>query len=250
MSIKHAIAITMAGLLLIAALPAQAQRRGGRNARRGMGGGICLNLVNSVPKGELDSTEAAELTYLREEEKLARDVYLALYSKWDAPIFRNISGSENRHFNALKLLLDRYGLADPAENAATGYFEDPALQALYADLTAQGETSLSAALRVGATIEDLDFRDLEKAISETDNEDLKTVYRNLQGGTQNHMEAFIRQLEAGGETYAAQYMDPAMLDAMLSSYNGGRGFGRWRNGSQQMGRGTGNCPWRNNSPSN
>ena len=249
MSIKNAIGITIAGLLLISALPAQAQRRGGRNARPGMGGGICWNLLNSVPKGELDSNEAAGLTYLREEEKLARDVYLALYSKWGAPIFGNISVSENRHSSALKLLLDRYGLADPAENAATGHFKDSALQALYADLTAQAEASLSAALRVGATIEDLDFHDLGNAITATDNEDLKIVYRNLQRGTQNHMEAFLCQLDAEGETYTAQYMDPEILDAMLSSTNGGMGFGRGRNGSQRLGRGTGNCLWRNNPPS-
>jgi len=239
----------MASFVLISALPAQAQRGGGRNALWGMGGGICVNLLNSVPKGDLDSKEAAELIYLREEEKLARDVYLALYSKWGLPIFGNISGSENRHSNALKLLLDRYGLPDPADSAATGHFEDPSLQAFYSDLIAQGETSFPAALRVGATIEDLDFRDLEKAIAATDNEDLKIVYRNLQRGTQNHMEAFLRQLSAAGETYTAQYMDPVMLDSMVSSYQGGMGFGRRRNGSQRMGRGYGSCPYGNNPPS-
>ena len=238
MSFERTTKLIIAGFLLASALPAWAQQGAGRNAQRGAGNGICRNLLDSVPKSELDSDEAAQLTYLREEEKLARDVYLALYSKWGARIFWNISLSEDRHSNALRLLLDRYGLPDPAENKAPGIFENSELQDLYSDLVAQGESSLSEALRVGATIEDLDFHDLEKALAATDNHDLEIVYGNLQRGTQNHMQAFVRQLEARSESYDAQYMDAAALEGILSMpHNRGMGFGRRGSGLQRMGRG-------------
>ena len=45
----------------------------------------------------LSAKEASDLIFLREEEKLARDVYLALYDAWGTPIFLNISSSEQKH---------------------------------------------------------------------------------------------------------------------------------------------------------
>lgn len=236
--------IVLVSALLTLALPAWAQRGAGRNMQRGIGQGPCQTLIASVPKQALDATEAADLTYMREEEKLARDVYIKLYSKWATRIFGTISQSEQRHSDALKLLLDRYGLVDPATNEAVGVFQNPALQTLYADLVVQGEVSLSAALRVGATIEDLDLRDLEKALAATDNNDLKIVYQNLQQGSRNHMQAFVGQLDAKGESYAAQYISAATLAGIVSSsFDAGMGYGGRRNGSRGMGRGNGICPW-------
>ena len=93
------------GFLLIAATPVWAQRGQGQGMK-GMGNSeMCLALINSIPKQALDSTEAAGLAYLREEEKLAHDVYATLNSKWGLRVFGNISQSEDRHFSAIKLLL-------------------------------------------------------------------------------------------------------------------------------------------------
>jgi hypothetical protein len=237
MSVKHTIKIVMVSFLLSSALPLWAQRGAGLHARRGLGDGTCQNLIDAVPISDLDSDEEAHLAFMREEEKLARDVYMALYSEYGAQIFWNISLSEERHTNAIKLLLDRYGLPDPAEGNAAGVFSDPGLQKLYSDLVASGKDSLLEALRVGATIEDLDYLDLEEALKNTDNDDLKIVYRNLQDGTRNHMRAFVFQLEAMGESYDAQFIEDATLEEILSSSNGARmGFGRKRNTSRTTGR--------------
>ena len=70
---------------------------------------------------------------MREEEKLAHDVYVTLYAQWDLPIFQNISRSEQTHTDAVKTLIDRYGLTDPA-SSKVGVFTNPDLQALYNDL--------------------------------------------------------------------------------------------------------------------
>ena len=232
-------------VLLVLAVPAWSQR----GLRRGMqgvnNGGACLALINSTPKQALDATEAAGLGYMREEEKLAHDVYARLYAKWGLRIFDNISQSEERHFDAIKLLLERYGLQDPAAKNPTGVFQSEGLQTLYGDLIKQGESSLLSALRVGAAVEDLDIRDLEKATAATDNNDLKLVYQNLLRASQNHIRIFVGQLEAAGEGYTAQYIGPATLSEILASaHQSGMGYGTRGNGQRGMGRGNnGICPW-------
>jgi hypothetical protein len=235
------------GLLLISAVPVWAQRGQARGMNGPCNNGTCcLALINSTPKQALDSTEAAGLTYMREEEKLAHDAYVTLQSKWGVRVFGNISQSEDRHFSAIKLLLDRYELLDPAANHAIGVFQNEGLRELYADLVKQGESSLKAAVRVGMTIEDLNIRDLERAAASTDNSDLKLVYQNLKQASENHMRAFVRQLAAAGESYTPQYITPAAFsDIVAGSQQTGMGFGAGGNGQRGRGRGNnGVCPWR------
>jgi hypothetical protein len=224
-------------LVLITAAPVWAQR--------GLDQGQCLTL-SSTPKQVLDSTEAAGLAYMREEEKLARDVYATLRAKWGVRFLGNISQSEERHFGAIKRLLDRYELPDPAANPAVGVFKNAGLQTLYADFIKEGASSLQAALRVGATIEDLDIRDLEMAAAATDNNDLKLVYQNLKRASENHLRAFVRQLAARGETYAPQYITPAAFFAIgANSQKAGTGAGMRGIGQRRNGPGnSGVCPWK------
>ena len=106
--------------------------------------------ITSIPASDLNDTEVASLLFMREEEKLARDVYNTLYSVWGQPTFQNIASSEQTHMDEVKQLLDRYGLTDPA--LTPGQFTDPTLQSLYNQLVAQGSASLADALKVGAAI--------------------------------------------------------------------------------------------------
>jgi hypothetical protein len=111
----------------------------------------------------LSADEAAGLIFMREEEKLAHDVYVTIYQQYGLSIFNNIARSEAPHMAAIKTLLDRYGIADPAAGKAVGVFADAPLQALYNQLVAQGRQSLSAALKVGGAIEESDILDLRSA---------------------------------------------------------------------------------------
>ena len=173
------------------------------------------------PTGVLSAEEVAGLLYMREEEKLAHDVYLTLYEKWGTAVFQNIASSEATHAEAVLTLIERYGLADPAAGYNRGVFADPALQALYNQLIEQGGQSLSGALRVGAAIEEIDILDLEERLSQTDQPDIILVYQNLTAGSENHLRAFVSVLgQQTGETYQPQYLSQAVFDEILSSQNG------------------------------
>ncbi|MDA0929530.1 MAG: DUF2202 domain-containing protein [Proteobacteria bacterium] len=153
----------------------------------------------------LTQLEEQELLYLREEEKLARDVYTALYASSSLQIFSNISQSEQRHMNAALSLLQTYGLTDPVGSNAAGVFTNSELQSLYDQLVAQGAASQIAALQVGVLIEETDIADLEAAIGNTDKPDVIRVYNNLLKGSRNHLSAFTNNLAAlGGEPNPGQ----------------------------------------------
>jgi hypothetical protein len=100
---------------------------------------------------------------MREEEKLAYDVYTALSKKWGLTVFNNISSSELTHTTAVLTLLNKYNIADPVGNNAVGIFGNSTLQALYNQLVVQGSISLTEAVKVGATIEDLTYMNGKKS---------------------------------------------------------------------------------------
>ena len=145
----------------------------------------------------LSQAEKAGLVHMREEEKLARDVYRVLGGEYSLRVFSNIASSESTHMAAVKRLLDRYGVADPASPDVAGSFQSAQLQQLYDNLVAQGDDSLTAALRVGIAIEKLDISDLKAHIAESTHSDVRTVYTNLLRASQNHLRSF--------ETLLARY---------------------------------------------
>jgi hypothetical protein len=163
---------------------------------------MSLAFIGSVQAATtLSGLEIHWLTYMREEEKLARDVYLFLYDKYGLTIFDNISRGEQTHMDAIKTLLDRYGLPDPAAGKGVGEFNEPALQRLYDELIVQGSTSEVEALKVGVIIEETDIDDLNAGIASTKRKDIKTVYSNLLQGSLNHLKAFVSNLAKYGVTY-------------------------------------------------
>ncbi|MDD2963897.1 MAG: DUF2202 domain-containing protein [Bacteroidales bacterium] len=182
----------------------------------------CVTTIDSLPFETPSQTEADALHLMREEELLARDVYQALFEKWGLAVFGNIAKSEEQHTNAVKKLLAKYGIEDLAANHQPGVFQFEELQQLYNNLLAQGNVSLMDALKVGATIEDLDIADLEKLSDEIDNQDVLWVFGNLTKGSRNHLRSFVGQIESRGETYAPQYIsDESFLDIMNSPHETG-----------------------------
>ncbi len=179
--------------------------------------GFGLQQINSFPQEPISDQELYYLNKMVQEEKLARDVYLYLDKKYNQPVFRNISRSEQRHMDAISAILEKYGLENPVSDMAPGEFADPEMKSLYEDLIAMGSIELAQAYQVGATIEDLDINDLEECLSEIDNQDIRFVFQNLKKGSRNHMRAFNRMLETTGTTYIPQYISSDDFQSIIES---------------------------------
>jgi len=193
--------------------------------------------------GELSDQEINHLLYMREEEKLARDVYLAMADLWGMNIFSNIANSEATHMAAVKDLLDFYSLDDPADNTANGVFTNPDLQTLYDDLVATGSQSLAEALQVGAAIEEIDILDLEIALSQTDEEAILIVFENLARGSRNHLRSFTRVYERQtGLSYEPQFMENIDYQLIINAESETNGNRSSQGNQIDAGRGKRNNP--------
>jgi len=174
--------------------------------------------IDQFPVQNVSDAETDGLIFMREEEKLARDVYKTLYTHWTVRVFNNIPRSEQRHMDAIKLLLDRYELEDPVETDSIGVFKNETLQELYATLIEQGSASLVEALKVGALIEEIDILDLQRELdNNVDNQDITYVYENLMKGSRNHLRAFVRNLSRQGVEYAPQKMSEEQYLEIINS---------------------------------
>jgi hypothetical protein len=191
---KLVTAFLAACLILSAVGPAEAQNGQGFGHGGQKRGACCLIDDASYPVQQLSADEATRVLFMREEEKLAMDIYQALSQKWRLRIFSNIAAGERRHFDAVERMIIRYELSDTAL-PAPGSFGNAELQMLYNDLLAKGERSLADALQVGVIIEEKDIAGLKDAISATNKRDLLTIYGNLQNGSLKHLSAFNSRLQ-------------------------------------------------------
>jgi hypothetical protein len=175
--------------------------------------------IDNMPQQNLSDEEINSLIKMRQEEKLARDVYLTLYDKYQVRIFLNIANAENVHMSQIKILLDKYNIDDPIQGIedTVGEFADSEFGELYNQLVQEGNQSYEDALKVGATIEDLDIKDLDDEINSTDNDDIKFVYSNLRRGSTHHMKAFVYQLERLGYDYAPQYISDEEYEEIINN---------------------------------
>ena len=143
----------------------------------------------------IGQTAEERLLYLIEEEKMAHDVYITMYTLYGAPMFENISRSETQHQNTVLAVLQDRAIADPRSNEI-GVFRDQTLQTLYDSLIAQGSRSLSDAYAVGVKIEEVDIADLTADLKLVDSSDTDVVntMNILKRGSENHLRAFSRHV--------------------------------------------------------
>jgi len=216
----------VAALAVTLAIPTFAQKgNGGSNGSNGnppaQGTGTCVAgigpLFDQIIPTALSSAEEAELVFMREEEKLARDVYQTLASRWQLPIFANIAKGEQNHMNSVLKVLDLYGVADPVVDDSIGAFTNPELGQAFVELTAKGDVSLVDALSVGALIEEIDIEDLAEMMAIATNDHVKLIGNNLAKGSRNHLRAYVWALNAQGVTYVPTHLDQAAFDAIVTS---------------------------------
>lgn len=176
-------------------------------------------LDTTLSTQQLSELEVADLQFLREEEKLAHDVYTYAFERFGVSIFSNIAASEQTHTDAVLDLMTAYQVEDSASQSM-GVFNNAELAKLYSDLIAKVDRSLEDALIVGATIEDLDILDLDEKATHTDNVALQSLYSNLKCGSENHMRAFTRQLNNRALSYEPTYISLVQYQEILAATNG------------------------------
>ncbi|HBX79663.1 MAG: DUF2202 domain-containing protein [Propionibacteriaceae bacterium] len=182
----------------------------------------------------LSAATASDLVFVRDEERLARDLYAAIAAQYgDALPFSTIVNSEQRHFDAVGVLLERYGLADPASGQPAGQYANPALQSLYDTLLAQSKISLAEAYKVGIAVETRDIADVKKGASDATQADVDRVFTMLLNGSEKHLSAFTDA--ANGVTHTETDMRGQASDSAATHRNGmgaGTGAGNRSGGGQ------------------
>ena len=191
-------------------------------------------------KTTLDFNEQTHLEFMCEEEKLARDVYITLGTKYpNSRVFGNIDDSEERHKCAVADMLEKYGIPNPSTNDNVGVFtgEDYGwyFNEKFNALVEKGSVSELDALYVGAFIEELDMLDINQCpevIVETDNgidevsecgkiytnkPDIQRLYGYLLEGSENHLRAYVKNIEKqiGEGNYKAQVLTQEQVDTIL-----------------------------------
>jgi len=167
----------------------------------------------------ITAEEYADLQFMREEEKLARDVYLTLDEYWgtQTSVFANIAVSEEQHTSTVDFLLEKYDVEDPVISDEIGVFTNPELQGLYDTLVERGIASFIDGLYVGALIEEKDMKDILAAIERSDERAIILAYSNLLDGSKNHLRAFVGVIEDQGLVYEAQVLDADEVGLILES---------------------------------
>ena len=169
--------------------------------------------LSQYPVESLNEAEEAGILQLREEEKLARDVYTLLEEKWGLSAFSQIKPSEQKHMDAVAKLINRYDLLDPAQESI-GSFENQKISSLFETLMTKGEQSEVDALQVGMTVEDIDIYDIDEILSKNDNQDIQVVFTNLRNGSIKHLQRFYTDLKTLGGTYEPQYISQELFDQL------------------------------------
>jgi hypothetical protein len=167
-------------------------------------------------KGAVTEHQTEGILFMREEEKLARDVYLTLYEIHPLRPFLNISKSEQAHMDAIKYLIDTFELVDPVGDNPVGVFQNEELQLLYSDLIERGGASREEALKVGALIEEVDIMDLQGQLDQSGlNEELVRVYTNLCRASEQHLRVFVGVLKIYDVEYEPVQLSQEEFDRIL-----------------------------------
>lgn len=188
----------------------------------------------------VDFNEETHMVFMREEEKLARDVYITLGIKYSGTVaFSNIDDSEEQHTATVRDKLAKYNIDDPSTDNTVGVFTGADygdyFTGKYNYLVEWGEKSLIDALYVGAYIEELDMLDIVQCpqiiidthdsiqdsgdcgLDYTDNSDIQRMYDSLLEGSKNHLRSYVGNIEAilGECSYEPEFLDQEYIDEIL-----------------------------------
>jgi hypothetical protein len=173
--------------------------------------------LDELETGGLSEPEMEAILFMREWEKLARDVSADLSAEWKAEVFGRVAQSADTHTAAIKALIDRYALPDPSAVTWEGYYVNEELIAQHRQLVRQGGLSLADALKVEAEIQEISILELREYRAESDDEDVRLVYENLLRASRNHLRVFAGLLQDQGQTMDNQYLSQSLFDEIVGT---------------------------------
>lgn len=166
--------------------------------------------------GALTPQERQSLIYVREAEKMARDLYLGMYQAWGLSVFKSTSAEEQDHVDAMLELFGIYALSDPlAARDVPGTYLNQNITSMHSSLFSQGIRSKKDGLKACALQEEINILDLDLAMKSTQKPDIARVYLELQRDSMNHLRSFAHCLEALGERYRAVKLSQQTVDAII-----------------------------------
>ena len=163
----------------------------------------------------LTAREKDGLLFIWEEEKAARDLYNGLYEKNNMTIFLDLVRSESSHMDQARAVMEKHGLAVPPDDP--GIFQNQTLQEMHDQLLAEGLQSDQDALTVAAVFEEISIVDLEKELSASQAEDVRTVYEGLLAGSRKHLRSYVSDLKDQGIEYQPRYLEAEEFQEIVKS---------------------------------
>lgn len=193
----------------------------------------------------LNADEIEFLYAVREDEKLAHDVYSVFADKYPtAPQIGRIMNAESTHMAAVDSLFKYYEI-DYVPTTEVGVFASPERQEQFNTLSAQSST-LVEAFKTMAFIEEEGIAAYNAVVGDIENVNIKLVIEHLTKASGNHLKAVDRQIKSLGETYTPTVLTQEDYDAIINApFTHGNAYGQIKgNGghtnSQKGGKGQGN----------
>ncbi|MDD2756537.1 MAG: DUF2202 domain-containing protein [Methanothrix sp.] len=159
----------------------------------------------AIKAATLNAHEKEGLSFIWEEEKMARDLYTSLYESDKLTIFRDLARSEQSHMDQARAIIDKYALSIPG-NDEQGVFQNQTLQKVHDELLAKGLPSDQDALNAAATFEEISIMDLQEELNITHAQDVMAMYQGLLAGSQKHLRSYVTDLKDRGIKYDPRYL--------------------------------------------
>jgi hypothetical protein len=176
---------------------------------------VVQDSLNSITY-ELSDSLKNDIAYMGNEERLAYDIYNALFALYPAQTqLDNIAQtSEIQHIASVKALVTKYALEESSLNirdvdtttlsssadinSVAGVYDIQVIQDLYAALLEKGQNSATDALQVGCMVEVTDINDLDRSIidaEETNANDVVETFNFLRDASYSHYWSFDTSLK-------------------------------------------------------
>ncbi len=169
--------------------------------------------VNNI--GGPTTVEQQNLVFMREEEKLAWDLYREMHQIWGLSVFKSVSGEEKEHMKKMLGLLQMYNIPDPVQGDVPGRYVNVYISDIYQSLSQQGRRSVQDALKVCALQEEINILDLIRVSQSATQPKVLEVYAELQRNSISHLRSFAHSLEILGIRYQGVKIPQNTIDSIV-----------------------------------